>query len=75
MLTTWNKNMWLHYTDAVLSSVKHQVIDSVLQIYGRKLDATQVHIIYKLIQAELIQTLTHPVIEYNYRWPSRHLIH
>lgn len=40
----------------------------------QQLDAT-VHIIYKLIQVELIQTLTHPVIEYNYRWPSRHLIH
>lgn len=58
-----------------MSSVKYQVIVWVLQIYGRKLDATQVHIIYKLIQVELIQTLTHPVIEYNYRWPSRHLIH
>ena len=73
MLTTRNKNTFnlCRHT----SSVKYQVIVWVLQIYGRKLDATQVHIIYKLIQVELIQTLTHPVIEYNYRWPSRHLIH
>lgn len=56
-----------------LSSVKYQVIFVVLQIYRRQLDAT--HIIYKLIQVELIQTPTRPVIEYNYRWPSRHLIH
>lgn len=58
------------------SSVKYLMTIWDFQIHEReRLDATQVHIIYKLIQAGLIQTLTHPVIEYNYRWPSRHPIH
>lgn len=68
MLTTWNeKYVTALYWSCRMSSVEYQVIVWVLQIYRRKLDATQVHIIYKLIQVELIQTLTHPVIEYNYR--------
>lgn len=58
-----------------MSSIEYQVTFWVIQSHKREqFDATQVHIIYKLIQVGLIQTLTHPVIENNYRWPSQHLI-